>query len=85
VHGWPAFATAYRAELEAQPFSTRLAIARQLVAWLRHYKTVTILSFEQRIPQGSAPDCWAQRHIFRDWLCTLLPLAQPLGMRLASG
>lgn len=33
--GWPAFAAAYRAELEQQLFRTRLAVARQIAAWLR--------------------------------------------------
>jgi hypothetical protein len=77
--GWPAFAAAYRAELETWPILTRLAVARQVVAWLRTAPTVTVLSFERRTPQGSPPDCWAQRHIFRDWLRSLLPLAIPLG------
>jgi hypothetical protein len=79
VRGWLAFAAAYRAELDALPFLARFAMARQVVAWLRDYDTITILSGEQRVPQGSAPDYWAQRHIFREWLCTLVPLAQPLG------
>jgi hypothetical protein len=80
VHlGWPAFAASYRAELEAWPLLTRLAVARQLVGWLRAFDAVTILSFERRTPEDSAPECWAQRHVFHDWLCGLLPLARPLG------
>lgn len=80
VSTWPAFAAAYRAELEDWPSHSRLAIARQIVAWLRDYETVTILSFEVRTPANSTPDCWAQRHIFRDWLRELLPLAAPLSV-----
>jgi len=76
--GWPSFAAAYRAELEAWPYHTRLAVARQIVAWLRTFETVTILSCERRIPSGSTPACWAQRHVFHDWLCRLLPLALPM-------
>jgi hypothetical protein len=79
AHGWLSFATAYQAELEEQPFLARLAVARHIVAWLREYETVTILSCEQRVPHSSRPDCWAQRHIFRDWVRALMPLAQPLG------
>jgi hypothetical protein len=77
--GWPAFAAAYRAELEAWPLHTRLAIARQVAAWLRSAPTVTILSFERRPPTESTAECWAQRDVFRDWLRSLLPLAVPLG------
>ena len=77
--GWPDFAAAYRAELEEWPFHTRLAVARQVVTWLRTAPTVTILSFEDRPREGSTADCWAQRHVFRDWLRSLLPLAIPLG------
>jgi hypothetical protein len=78
VKGWPAFAAAYRAELEAWPFHTRLAVVRQIAARLRTVDTVTILSFELRTPEGSTPDYWAQRHVFCDWLRSLLPLAMPL-------
>jgi hypothetical protein len=78
IHGWPAFAAAYRAELEDCPFPLRFAIARRVVAWLREYETVTILSAERRMPKGSTPDYWAQRYVVRDWLRSLLPLAQPL-------
>jgi hypothetical protein len=81
--GWPAFAAAYRAELEAWPFHTRLHSALQIAAWLRTAPTVTILSFETRPPADSTATCWAQRHVFRDWLRTLLPLALPLGARQA--
>jgi hypothetical protein len=79
--GWPAFAAAYRAELEEWPLSTRLAVAQQVVAWLRAAPSVTILSFE-RSPTSAlnAPDGWAQRHIFRAWLRTLLPLTLPPGV-----
>ncbi len=79
VSGWPAFAAAYRAELEAWPFHLRLAVARQMAAWLRCVPTVTNLCFDSRVPAGSTADCWAQRHIFRDWVRSLLPLALPLG------
>lgn len=79
--GWPAFAAAYRAELEAWPFLTRFAVARQVAGWLRTSPTVTILSFERRMPAGSTADCWSQRDIFRDWLVSLLPLARPLDSR----
>lgn len=81
VSNWPDFAAAYRAELEDWHSHSRLAVARQIAAWLRRYETVTILSFEVRTPAHSTPDCWAQRHIFRDWLCEILPLAAPLGVR----
>jgi hypothetical protein len=77
--GWPAFAAAYRAELEAWPSHTRLAVARQVASWLRTAPTVTILSFESGPPAGSTSKCWAQRHVFREWLRSLLPLALPLG------
>jgi hypothetical protein len=53
--GWPAFAAAYRAELEAWPCHTRLAIAQQIAAWLHTAPTVTILSFEHRTPAESTP------------------------------
>src|SRR5579871_2964332 len=66
VSGWPAFAAAYRAELEEWPFHTRLAAARHLAAWLRTYPTVTILCFEDRISPTSTQEGWAQRHIFRE-------------------
>jgi hypothetical protein len=79
VSAWPAFAAAYRAELEEWPFLTRLAVARQVAAWLRAVPTVTILCGADRVPAGSTKDCWAQRHIFRDWVRRLLPLALPLG------
>jgi hypothetical protein len=83
--GWPAFASAYQAELEAWPFLTRLAVARQVAAWLRTYPTVTTLSFERRMPKGSTTDCWSQRDVFRNWLVSLLPLAIPLGSVSGSG
>ena len=77
--GWPDFAAAYRAELEVWPFLTRLAVARQLVTWLCTSPTITILSFEDHPREGSTAECWAQRHVFRDWLRCLLPLAIPMG------
>jgi hypothetical protein len=77
--GWPTFAAAHRAELEAWPLLTRLAVALQIVGWLRAFDTVTVLSFERRRPEDSTPECWAQRHVFCDWVCGLLPLARPLG------
>lgn len=76
--GWPTFAAAYRAELEEWPFLTRFAVARLVVGWLRTNPTVTILSFERRVPEGSTADCWSQRDVFREWLVSVLPLALPL-------
>lgn len=84
AHRWPAFAATYHAELAAQPFHVHLAVARQVAAWLREYETVTILSFEHWSPRAYAPDYWAQRHVFRDWLRALLPLAQPLSVSARS-
>lgn len=88
--GWPTFAAAYHAELERWPFLTRLALARQVAGGLCTAPTVTILSFEpaRRIPPSGAANAWAQRHVFRDWLVSLLPLAMPLGvvhLRTAQG
>jgi hypothetical protein len=79
--GWPAFAAAYRTELEQQPLADRLGILRQLVAWLRMYPSVTVLSLERGTSNGEALLAWeqqgeqmpwAQRHIFREWLVSLL-------------
>jgi hypothetical protein len=78
--GWLAFADAYRAELECWPFLTQMAVARQIAEWLHSAPTVTILSFERRIPPSNTHDAWAQRHVFRDWLVSLLPLAVPLAV-----
>ena len=64
---------------------------RQVVGWLNAVPTVTILSFEREVSErgmtddvesldgvGSVTANWAQRHVFRDWLVSLLPLAIPL-------
>jgi hypothetical protein len=88
---WPAFAAAYRAELEQCPLIRRLVVIGDIVEWLQAFPTVTVLSFEQgklhrnEVPyhavladlqdQPRAHYSWAQRHIFRDWLVSLLPLA----------
>src|SRR5262249_50415651 len=72
--GWSAFAAAYRAELEQQPFLTCLSVIRKVVGWLQVVPTLTILSFERGTPERGAPDevvrsakeTWAQRHIFRE-------------------
>jgi hypothetical protein len=89
VHlGGPAFAQAYRAELERCSLHTRLAVARQVIEWLRIAPTLTILSFERRAPHGptllveeevdGVTAGWAQRHVFRDWLVSLLASVGPL-------
>jgi hypothetical protein len=84
--GWPAFAAAYRSELERRSLAERLGVLRQIVAWLCQYPTVTVLSFESGTPQGEALVAWeqhqefvpwAQRHILREWLVSLLPQAGP--------
>jgi len=81
---WSMFAAAYRAELEQCSLVERLGVLHQIVAWLCQYPTVTVLSFESGTPKGEAllawEQCrdfvsWAQRHIFREWLVSLLPLA----------
>jgi hypothetical protein len=81
--GWPAFAAAYRVELERRTLPGRLAVVRQILEWLHTYRTVTVLSFEPGTPRGEALVAWeqrgefvpwAQRHVFRDWLVSLLPL-----------
>lgn len=82
--GWYALATAYQAELADWPTHTRLAVARQVMLWLHEHETVTILSFERRMPADGTPGWWAQRHVFREWLCSLLPLAMPPRVALAS-
>lgn len=83
---WAAFAAAYRAELEQRSLAERLGVLRQILAWLRHYPTVTVLSFESGTPKGEALLAWeqrrefvpwAQRHIFHEWLVSLLPLVGP--------
>jgi hypothetical protein len=85
--GWPDFAVAYRAELEQRPLANGLAVMHQIIVWLSTNPTVTVLSFESGMPRGEAfVGCeqrdelvpWAQRHIFRDWLVSLLPLAPSL-------
>jgi hypothetical protein len=82
--GWTALAAAYRAELEGRPLADRFGVLRQVLAWLHDYPSVTILSFERAMPKGDALLAWeqrgefvpwAQRHIFREWLVSLLPLA----------
>jgi hypothetical protein len=91
VHlGWPAFAAAYRAELEQWPLRTRLAVVHQIVGWLRTAPTVTVLSFERslsceqmRLAAEHLDDpgpAWAQRHVFRDWLVSLLDSREPPGV-----
>jgi hypothetical protein len=88
--GWPTFAAAYRAELEQRSLSCRLDVLCHILMWLRTYRTVTVLSFESGTPKDEAffpwqqrgklvP--WAQRHICRDWLVSLLPLAASPGAR----
>jgi hypothetical protein len=83
---WTEFAAAYRAELEQRSLAEQLGGLRQIVAWLCQYPTLTILSFESGMPKGEALAAWeqrreflpwAQRHIFREWLISLLPLAGP--------
>jgi hypothetical protein len=83
---WTAFAAAYQAELDQRSLAEQLGVLRQIVAWLRQYPTLTILSFESRTPKGEALVAWeqrgeflpwAQRHIFREWLVSLLLLAGP--------
>lgn len=80
--GWPAFAAAYRAELDRWPFQIRLALARQIVAWLCMVPSLTILSFERprrtQSRETAHGENWAQRHIFRQWVLDQLPLAAPL-------
>jgi hypothetical protein len=82
--GWPAFAAAYRAELERRSLAERFGMLRQVLVWLHTYPSVTILSLERGMPKGEALLAWeqrgefvpwAQRHIFREWLVSLLPLA----------
>jgi len=94
--GWEGFAAAYRAELEEAPERLRRGIVRQILAWLREYRTLTILSFEPGTPRGEAQHVWeergvfvpwAQRHAFRDWLLALPPLVvlRPGAGLLAGG
>lgn len=73
--GWDAFATAYRAELDALGERTRHLVRAELAQLLRYHRRVVLLSSERAL-YGIELQARTQRRLFKDWV-----LGHPLDLR----